>query len=187
MNLVLKVLVGLKATATQRVFNPRKKLKSLGTVTHLLLRQFKWGVFLHPRIAPTNFHLFPKLKNWLGGHNFQAHLKSLAGTFFDEGIKNFVQCNDKCLNLHGDYAEKQPCLSLTFSIKFILFSLLLSFLWSFGYCLVVTKKKNNEEFRSYSRLDSYNRYHDKTWSVLNKVIHAILVVFLYEEFPCLRE
>ncbi|GFV99419.1 mariner Mos1 transposase [Trichonephila clavipes] len=37
-----------------------------------LLNSFKWEVFPHPPyspdLAPSNFHLFPKMKNWLATH-----------------------------------------------------------------------------------------------------------------------
>ncbi|GBN31527.1 hypothetical protein AVEN_76733-1 [Araneus ventricosus] len=77
------------------------------------------------------------MKTWLGGQSFQrkeelqskaqAHLTSLAATFFEEGIGNLGNRYDKCLNLQGDYAEKQPCLNITFGSKFILSSTLLFF------------------------------------------------------------
>ncbi|GBM43788.1 hypothetical protein AVEN_92773-1 [Araneus ventricosus] len=65
-----------------------------------LLAQFKWDVSDHsahsPDLATSDFHLFPELKNWLGGQIFQkneeiqtkvkAHLTSLAATFLEERI-----------------------------------------------------------------------------------------------------
>ncbi|GBM48991.1 hypothetical protein AVEN_55203-1 [Araneus ventricosus] len=82
-------------------------------VTQQLLEQFKSDVSDYPAFSPdlaTNyFRLFPELK--LGGQSFQkneeiqsnakAHLTSLAGTFFEEGIVNLVHRYDKCLNLRG--------------------------------------------------------------------------------------
>ncbi|GBN16127.1 hypothetical protein AVEN_176702-1 [Araneus ventricosus] len=69
-----------------------------------------------PDLATSDFHLFPELKNWLGGPRFQkneeiqskvrAHLTSLAVTFFEEGIGNLAYRYDKCLNLNGDYVDK---------------------------------------------------------------------------------
>ncbi|GBM25953.1 Histone-lysine N-methyltransferase SETMAR [Araneus ventricosus] len=89
-------------------------------VTQQLLEQFKWDVCDHPAYSPdlatSDFHLFPELKNSLGGQSFQkneeiqssikAHLTSLAATFFEEGIGNLVYRYDKYLNVHGDYVEK---------------------------------------------------------------------------------
>ncbi|GBL97921.1 hypothetical protein AVEN_242206-1 [Araneus ventricosus] len=44
-------------------------------VTQQLLKQFKWDVSVRPAynpdLAPRDFHLFPQLKNWLGGQSFQ--------------------------------------------------------------------------------------------------------------------
>ncbi|GBN30163.1 hypothetical protein AVEN_213964-1 [Araneus ventricosus] len=84
------------------------------------MEQFKWDASDHPAYSPglatSDFHLLTELKNRLGGQNFQkneeiqsnvnARLTSLVGTFFEEGIRNFVHRCDKCLNLHGDYVEK---------------------------------------------------------------------------------
>ncbi|GBN54584.1 Histone-lysine N-methyltransferase SETMAR, partial [Araneus ventricosus] len=89
-------------------------------VTLQLLEQLKWEVSDHlaysPDLAKSDFHLFPELKNWLGGQSFQKneeiqskvkeHLTSLAAMFFEEGIENLVHRCDKCLNLHGDYVER---------------------------------------------------------------------------------
>ncbi|GBM14043.1 hypothetical protein AVEN_209937-1 [Araneus ventricosus] len=36
----------------------------------------------------------------------KAHLTSLTATFFEKRIGNLVYRFDKCLKLHGDYAEK---------------------------------------------------------------------------------
>ncbi|GBM68052.1 hypothetical protein AVEN_222852-1, partial [Araneus ventricosus] len=88
-------------------------------VTQQLLEQFKWNVSDHlansPDLVTSDFHLFPELKNLVVGQCFQknekiqnnvkAHLASLAGTFFEEGIGNLVHRNHKCLNLHGDYVD----------------------------------------------------------------------------------
>ncbi|GBM97985.1 hypothetical protein AVEN_244077-1 [Araneus ventricosus] len=88
--------------------------------TQQLLEQFKWNVSDHlaysPDLATSDFLLFPELKNCLGWQsfqtneeiqsNFKAHLTSLVGTFFEDGIGNLVHQYDKCLNLHGDYVEK---------------------------------------------------------------------------------
>ncbi|GBL91736.1 hypothetical protein AVEN_71375-1 [Araneus ventricosus] len=89
-------------------------------VTQQLLEQFKRDVSDHPVYSPdlatSDFHLFPELKNSLGGQSFQkieeiqsnikARLAPLAALFFEEGIGNLVHRYDKCLNFHSDYVEK---------------------------------------------------------------------------------
>jgi hypothetical protein len=37
------------------------------------------------------------VKDWFSG---------LAADFYYAGIQKLITCYDKCLNLHGDYAEK---------------------------------------------------------------------------------
>ncbi|GBM24481.1 hypothetical protein AVEN_92995-1 [Araneus ventricosus] len=89
-------------------------------LTQQRLEQFKWVAYDHPAYSPDlatcDFHLFPELKNKIGGQNFQkneeiqsnvkTHLTSLAVTFFKEGIGNLVYRYDICPNLHGNYVEK---------------------------------------------------------------------------------
>lgn len=89
-------------------------------LTRDLLQQFKWEVWEHPPyspdLAPSDFHLFPKLKDFLGGSHYGSDdelkeavsdwFNSLAATVYAEGIEKLVQRYDKCLNLHGDYVEK---------------------------------------------------------------------------------
>lgn len=84
--------------------------------TTALLQKFKWEVFDHPPyspdLAPSDYHLFCKMKVWLATQRFQTNeelktgvntwLSSLAATIFDEGVPRY----DKCLNLGGDYVEK---------------------------------------------------------------------------------
>lgn len=85
-----------------------------------LLDSFKWEIFPHPPyspdLAPSDFHLFPKMKNWLATQRFDDDdelracvtewLRSQAADFYDEGISKLVHRYDKCLNLFGDYVEK---------------------------------------------------------------------------------
>jgi histone-lysine N-methyltransferase SETMAR len=84
-----------------------------------MLQEFGWEVFEHPAyspdLAPSDFHLFPKLKEFLGGKRVEtdagvketvtAWLNGLVAEFYDEGIKLLSRL-DKCLNLYGDYVEK---------------------------------------------------------------------------------
>jgi len=88
--------------------------------TRELLDHFGWEVFDHPPyspdLAPSDYHLFPKMKTWLATHRFDDDaelqagvnewLKSQAAKFYDDGINKLVHRYDKCLNLNGDYAEK---------------------------------------------------------------------------------
>jgi hypothetical protein len=85
-----------------------------------LLEKFGWEVFDHPPyspdLAPSDYHLFPKLKEFLGGKRMEtdaedketvtAWLNVLAAEFYDEGIVKLLSRLDKCLNLYGDYVEK---------------------------------------------------------------------------------
>jgi histone-lysine N-methyltransferase SETMAR len=69
-----------------------------------------------PDLAPSDFHLFPKLEEFLGGRRFKSDvevkdaakelLNGLSAVIYDEGIQKLVTHYDKCLNVGGDYAEK---------------------------------------------------------------------------------
>lgn len=88
--------------------------------TQDLLNHFNWEVFNHPPyspdLAPSDYHLFSHMKNWLRTQRFgnndelttgvQSWLSSQAAEFFDDGIQKLVPRYDKCLNLNGDYVEK---------------------------------------------------------------------------------
>jgi histone-lysine N-methyltransferase SETMAR len=84
------------------------------------LKKFVWVNLDHPSysldLAPSDFHLFPKGKEVLGGRQMSADeevketvtdwLSGLAADFYDKGIVKLVQNLDKCLNHSGDYVEK---------------------------------------------------------------------------------
>jgi hypothetical protein len=88
--------------------------------TQAMLQEFGWEVFEHPAYSPdsakSDFHLFPKLKEFFGGKRVEtdaevketvtAWLNGLAAEFYDEGIVKLFSRLDKCLNLYGDYVEK---------------------------------------------------------------------------------
>lgn len=69
-----------------------------------------------PDLAPSDFHLFPKLKTFLGGQKFatndeviaavEAYFAGLERSHFMEGITSLERRWNKCLELHGDYVEK---------------------------------------------------------------------------------
>jgi histone-lysine N-methyltransferase SETMAR len=85
-----------------------------------MLQEFGWEVFEHPAygpdLAPSDFHLFPKLKEFLGDRCFKSDeevkdaikkwLNGLAVEVYDEGIQKLVTRYDKSLNVGGDYVEK---------------------------------------------------------------------------------
>ncbi|GBM13545.1 Histone-lysine N-methyltransferase SETMAR [Araneus ventricosus] len=79
-----------------------------------LLDQFGWEVFDHPPyspdLSPIDFHLFLKLKEFLGDEELEnavtTWLNELAAEEYDMGILKLVGRCDKCLNIVGDYVEK---------------------------------------------------------------------------------
>ncbi|GBL79037.1 hypothetical protein AVEN_48988-1 [Araneus ventricosus] len=87
--------------------------------TQELLDKFGWEIFDHPPyspvFAPSDFHLFLKLKEFLGGKCFGSDeelenavttwLNELAAEEYDMKILKLVDRYDKCLNVGGDYVE----------------------------------------------------------------------------------
>jgi hypothetical protein len=69
-----------------------------------------------PDLAPSDFHLFPKFKEFLGGRCFKSGeevkdaikqwLNGMATEVYDEDIQKLVAHYDKCLNVGGDCVEK---------------------------------------------------------------------------------
>ncbi|GFX47055.1 mariner Mos1 transposase [Trichonephila clavipes] len=88
--------------------------------TQNLIRSFGWEQIDHPPYcpdwAPSDFHLFRYLKEFLGGKRFdtagevkeevQDWLFSPAADVYDLGIQKLVERYDKCLNKYGKYVEK---------------------------------------------------------------------------------
>lgn len=88
--------------------------------TRELLDQFGWDVFDHPPyspdLAPSDYHLFPNMKKWLGSQRFMndnelkagvnGWLSAQAAEFYASGIEKLVPRYDKCLNVAGNYVEK---------------------------------------------------------------------------------
>ena len=84
------------------------------------VQNFKWETFDHPPyspdLAPSDYHLFLHLKNWLASQRFddfdalktavQHWLKSQAEEFYADGLKKLVPRYQKCLERNGDYVEK---------------------------------------------------------------------------------
>lgn len=85
-----------------------------------LIAQFGWNALPHPAyspdLAPSDFHLFPKLKKDIAGSRFETDeelknfvltwLENLAASDYEEGIYKLISRLDKCLNLKGEYVEK---------------------------------------------------------------------------------
>ena len=67
-------------------------------------------------MAPSDFHLFGPMKEYLRGQNFadddevmeavQSWLKATSKSFFLEGIRKLVDRWTKCVAKQGDYIEK---------------------------------------------------------------------------------
>ena len=70
---------------------------------------------LYRNLAHSNFHLFPKLKEHLSGMRFnnddevkdavQRLLNSMAGNWYDMGIRKLPIRLQKCIDQNGDYIE----------------------------------------------------------------------------------
>ena len=85
-----------------------------------LLAQFGWTVVPHPPyssdLAPSDYHLFPKLKDHLSGEKFTSDnkvkkavtqlLNRLAVDVYEEGLQKWFVRLQKCIDRNGDYVEK---------------------------------------------------------------------------------
>jgi hypothetical protein len=85
-----------------------------------LLKHFKWELFDHPLYSPDNapseYHLFIYLKNWLGSQHFSNNeelmegvktwLSSQGADFFGTGIQKLIPRYNMCINSGYDYVEK---------------------------------------------------------------------------------
>lgn len=88
--------------------------------TTALLVKFGWDIVPHPPyspdLAPCDFHLFPKLKNYLAGQRFaddeevqncvKKYLKDLAAEEYEAGFAKWIKRLKKCMEVDGDYVEK---------------------------------------------------------------------------------
>jgi histone-lysine N-methyltransferase SETMAR len=86
----------------------------------ILIKLLNYKIFNHPSysqdMAPSDYHLFTKMKVWLGTQRFHTKeelmdgvnnwLHNLAAPFFDEGLQKLVSRFDKRLNVDGNYVEK---------------------------------------------------------------------------------
>ncbi|GFV36632.1 HTH_48 domain-containing protein [Trichonephila clavipes] len=108
-----------------RLLTEEHKLKRMACALDFLERYHKedlfgWEQIDHPPysqdFAPSDFHLFRYLKEFLGGKRFdtadevkkkvQEWLSSQAADVYDLGIQKLVERYDKCLNKYGKYVEK---------------------------------------------------------------------------------
>ncbi|EGI70636.1 FLJ37770-like protein [Acromyrmex echinatior] len=98
--------------------------ETIRTILHEDLGKTKictnWDVLTHPPyspdLAPSDYHLFTKLKESLAGKRFQSDeevqtavtnwTKELAGSFYAEGISKLVSRYTKCIEIDGNYVEK---------------------------------------------------------------------------------
>jgi hypothetical protein len=90
--------------------------------TQALLECFNWELFDHPPyspdLAPSNYHLFTHLKNWVELQWFNSNEELMEGVktwlgsqvvdIFDTSIQKLIPQYDKCLSSVTDYTEKQP-------------------------------------------------------------------------------
>lgn len=88
--------------------------------TQQVLNDFGCDIFNHPPyspdLAPSEYHVFPKLKKWLWCKHFKDDeelktsvinwLHTQAAEFYSIGIEKLVPGYDKCLNVKGNYVEK---------------------------------------------------------------------------------
>ena len=89
-------------------------------ITQEQLKKFEWTVFEHPPyspdLAPSDYHLFPVMKQAFGGQRFDnieeirdavtSYFKKLDATHYALGIGKLVSRYEKCLERYGDYVEK---------------------------------------------------------------------------------
>jgi hypothetical protein len=92
----------------------------MAACTPTLLKQLNWELFDHPPyspdLAPSDYHLFMHMENWLRSQRFnnieelkadvETWLSSLAADFVEQGILQLIPRYDKCRNSGGDYIEK---------------------------------------------------------------------------------
>ncbi|GBM70796.1 hypothetical protein AVEN_127342-1 [Araneus ventricosus] len=131
--LSLQIVIGRQRKLLRAIQNRRRGLLSgrivllcdnarphTAAATQELLDQFRWEIFDHPPyspdLPPSDFHLFLKLKEFLGGKRFGSDeeienavntwLNELATEEYNMEILKLVDRYDKCLNVGGDYVEK---------------------------------------------------------------------------------
>jgi hypothetical protein len=89
------------------------------TRTQSLLERFNLEIFDHrpyrPYFAPSDYHLFTYMKNWLrlqcfnNNEELMDYVKNVAGLIggrLDTGMQKLIPQYDMCLSYSGDYVEK---------------------------------------------------------------------------------
>ena len=88
--------------------------------TNALIKLLNWEIFDYhpyiPNLAPSDYHLFAKMKVWLATQRFHTNeelmdgvnnwLNNLAALFFDERLQKLVSRYNKSPNVDGNYVEK---------------------------------------------------------------------------------
>ena len=89
-------------------------------VSRAVLWGFHWELLSHPPyspdLAPSDFFLFPKLKEQIKGVHWESisevkqavldWFKSNGPTFYRDGLERWRYRMEKCFDLDGDYVEK---------------------------------------------------------------------------------
>jgi len=90
-------------------------------LTQDLLVSFGWDIVTHPPyspdLAPSDYHIFNKLKEFLGGQRFsndeevqevvEKWPREVERMVYDEGIQKLTPRLQKCIDLDGDYVDEQ--------------------------------------------------------------------------------
>ena len=81
------------------------------------MTSLKFTVVYSPDLAPSDFWLFPNLKETLKGQHFflsdaeveaavRKWISSKPETFFINGLEKWIERVKKCMAINGDYVEK---------------------------------------------------------------------------------
>ncbi|GFX19173.1 histone-lysine N-methyltransferase SETMAR [Trichonephila clavipes] len=114
----------------KRTISTRKVMATVFWDRHGIL-SFGWEQIDHPPYspdwAPSDFHLFRYLKEFLGGKRFdtagevkeevQDWLSSPAADVYDLGIQKLVERYDKCLNKYGKLMFRRVTACLAFALQ----------------------------------------------------------------------
>lgn len=88
--------------------------------TNAKIKRLGFEVIPHPPyspdLAPSDFHLFPQMKEGLKGNHFTSDdevqnfvdrwLRDLGEEFFFNGFQKWISRLQKCIDVNGDYVEK---------------------------------------------------------------------------------
>jgi histone-lysine N-methyltransferase SETMAR len=85
------------------------------------INSYKWQLLSHPPysldLTPCDFYLFPELKNLLAGKKYKTraalisavtqYLKHRSSSWFTTGIQKLPQRWQMCVDVGGEYFEKE--------------------------------------------------------------------------------